>query len=130
MERRTCISPCLDRWRKARPYFDTATSLPTGITTRFENADAILLIDDTSQPVLATWDICSENLRRRKPLLNEHILDNQAEKDVFSLSVGEKQDKEYKHMQYSEYDYRHTMLCQVSALPLLAKMPSKVYAAL
>ena len=33
---------------------DTATSLPTRITTRFENADVILLVDDASQPLQAT----------------------------------------------------------------------------
>ena len=32
---------------------DTATSLPTRITTRFEKADVILLVDDASQPLQA-----------------------------------------------------------------------------
>ncbi len=32
---------------------DTATSLPTRITTRFDNADVILLVDDASQPLQA-----------------------------------------------------------------------------
>lgn len=33
---------------------DTATSLPTRVTTRFEDADVILLVDDASQPMQAT----------------------------------------------------------------------------
>lgn len=33
---------------------DTATSLPTRITTRFEHADVLLLVDDASQPLQAT----------------------------------------------------------------------------
>lgn len=33
---------------------DTATSLPTRVTARFEHTDAILLVDDASQPLQAT----------------------------------------------------------------------------
>lgn len=47
-------------------------------------------------PVLATWNIRTENLRRRKPLLNENGLDNQAENRCLFLPIGENRTKNTK----------------------------------